>query len=102
MVAMLAILPSVFVLWAVAWLNGVLGARLPKKSWKKLPLAALVVATYLGVPVLQIHLLTVLKSERFARDVFIYVALAEYIPGIVLIFLGATRENREKSDARHH
>lgn len=96
MLAILAILPTIVALWAVVWLCGVFGVRLPKKSWKRLAIAVISIPTIFGILVLQVYLLTTLKSGKFARDVFVYIVVAECVPGIVLGFFAAVREGRAK------
>lgn len=96
MIAALAVVPLAIILWVVAWLAGLFGSMLPKKSWRRLPVAVLVIGASFGVPALQVHLLTALISDQFAHDVFVYILVAEYVPGIALIFYAGIREDRMK------
>lgn len=96
MIAALTVLPLILVLWAVEWLAGFCGARLPKRSWKRLPLAILAIGVNLGIPALQIYLLTTLVSNRFAHEVFFYLLVAEYVPAIALVFIAGIREEQAK------
>ena len=96
MISIIPTLPLIIVLWAVAWLAGSSGSRLPKKSWKRLPVAILVIGVSFGVPALQVHLLTTIVSDRFAHDVFFYILVSEYIPAIALVFYAGIREDRMK------
>lgn len=94
MIAVLAVTPLIILLWAVAWLAGFCGVRLPKKSWTRLPVAVLAGGVILGTPVFQVYLLTTIVSKQFAQDIIIYVLVAEYIPAIVLSFYAGIREDR--------
>lgn len=96
MIAVLTIIPLIVALWAVAWLAGFCGATLPKKSWKRLLIAVLVIGASLGIPALQVYLLTTLVSDNFAHKVFIYILVAEYVPGIALIFYAGFRGDHKK------
>ncbi len=86
----------------MAWLSGFGGARLSKKDWKRLLLALLAVCAYLGIPALQIYLLTTLELNEFAHRVFIYILVPEYVIAIFLTFsLGSAQDvRRNRRDAR--
>ena len=96
MIAVLAVTPLVIALWGTAWLAGTCGSRYPKTSWKRLPVALLVIGASLGVPALQIYLLTVLISDKFAHDVFFYIVVAECVPAIALVFYAGIREDKAR------
>lgn len=96
MIAVLSMMSSILVLWAFAWAAGLYGARLPKRSWMRLLLALLSVSGCLGIPILQVYLLTILRSEKFAHDVFIYLLVFECLPGIGLVYYATVREERAK------
>jgi hypothetical protein len=94
MVAVISTIPLILALWFVAWLCGVFGVRLPKNSWNRLLLAIAAICTCLGVPVLQVYLLTILGSDVFAHDIFIYVLIFEGVPAIAITFYALIREGR--------
>ncbi len=96
MIAIWAVAPLIIVLWLVAWISGSCGATLPKKDWKRLPLALLALGTYLGIPALQVYFLTALGSNAFAHGVFFYMLVPEYVVAIFLTFVALIRGNRAK------
>ena len=96
MLPILAVLPSIIVLWLVAWLSGFCGSRLPRTDWKRLPLALLALCACLGIPVLQIYLLTTLISTEFAHRAFLYILIPEFAIAALLTFVALIGDARTK------
>jgi hypothetical protein len=83
-------------LWAIAWFGVLYGSRLPKKSWKRLPVAILSLSGLWGIMFLQLNLLSAIGSAAFVRKMFIYITTLDWLPAIVFILVAAIREDRAK------
>lgn len=84
------------VFWALIWFCTWCGFRLPQWSWLKLPLVLLWLGGLGGIIVLQAHIWEFLAPPATNHGVFDQVLFPEIIPGLVLAFWRAFREDQAK------
>lgn len=96
MTTVLVIAPLAAVLWLLAWMAGLFGTRLPKRSWWRLILSVFVICGVFGIPMMQLSLLTIFVSDWYAHEMFDCVLGVDVIPALVLLFSAAIREGRAK------
>lgn len=79
-------------LWFTAWCT----YRLPERSWWRVPVASLLLATLSGIVLFQAHLSDSLTPIGADRRIFGLVLISEAIPGMILFFYVLFRYERGK------
>jgi hypothetical protein len=78
-------------LWAAIWSCVRYGSRLPKFSWKRLPVAILGLGALSIVISFQISLLRGLKPGKALGNVLLYVVMYDCLPAIALTLIEVFR-----------
>ncbi len=83
-------------LWAIMWLVALLGYKLSKRSPWRLVGAIFYVSATFGLIALQLHLLSVIETDKFARSNSLFVIVPDIVPGVILMFYKAVKEENAK------
>jgi hypothetical protein len=84
------------IVWGLMCFAAFCGSRLPKWSWKRLPLALLVLVGLPGIVVAQAYWLTTIAPNGFDRGFLVYPVLTDVIPAIAIGAYVANRGDRAK------